>query len=139
MLRIDEIYQNTFWPWLKKNLPGHRIQFCDPFGRSDPDSILNYGWDDIQEYNYTFFFDQEPINLAIHTETFDRIKNHHNVDIHVNSLEFKEFKSYQKQVGSIVTSECNSDSVDTLCKKYNWKETTIEVMGVQPIRKQDRL
>jgi len=121
MFRIDEVYQHTFWPWFKKNLPGHRIQFCDPFGRSDPDSILNYGWDDIQEFNYTFFFDQEPVHLNIHTPTFDQIKNHHNHDIHYNVENFKEFKRYKQQVGSIVTSERDSDSVDFLCEKYGWK------------------
>lgn len=120
MLRIDEIYQNTFWPWFKKNLPGHRIQFCDPFGRSDPDSILNYGWDDIQEYNYTFFFDQEPINLNIHTATFDRVKNDLNLDLPWQ-IEQATGKPAPNQIGSIVTSEHNSDNVDFLCKKYNWK------------------
>jgi hypothetical protein len=122
MLRIDEIYQNTFWPWLRKNLPGHRIQFCDPFGRSDPDSILNYGWDDIPEHNYTFFFDQEPVHLNIHQPTFDRIKHYHNKDIHNNTTRSSEFVGYgRSQVGSIVTSEQNSDAVDFLCEKYNWR------------------
>ena len=108
MLRIDEIYQNTFWPWFKQNLPGHRIQFCDPFGRSDPDSVLNYGWDDIPEYNYTLFFDQEPVHLGIHTATFDRVKNDMNPDLPLSA-------------GSIVTSERDSDNVDFLCNKYGWK------------------
>lgn len=121
MLRIDEIYQNTFWPWFKKNLPGHRIQFCDPFGRSDPDSILNYGWDDIPEYNYTFFFDQEPIHLNIHTPTFDVTRYTHNYDIHYNAETFEEFKRYSMPVGSIVTSERDSDNVDFVCNKYGWK------------------
>ena len=108
MLRIDEIYQNTFWPWFKKNLPGHRIQFCDPFGRSDPDSVLNYGWDDIPEYNYTLFFDQEPVHLNIHTATFDRVKHDMNPDL-------------PPTAGSIVTSERDSDNVEYLCNKYGWK------------------
>jgi hypothetical protein len=108
MLRIDEIYQNTFWPWFKKNLPGHRIQFCDPFGRSDPDSVLNYGWDDIPEYNYTLFFDQEPVHLNIHTATFDRVKHDMNSDL-------------PPTAGSIVTSERDSDNVEYLCNKYGWK------------------
>ena len=102
-------------------MPGHRIQFCDPFGRSDPDSILNYGWDDIQEYNYTFFFDQEPVHLNIHTATFDQIKNYHNRDIHRNADLYIQFKRYKQQIGSIVTSERSSDNVDFLCSKYNWK------------------
>jgi hypothetical protein len=122
MIRIDEIYQNTFWPWFDKNLPGNRIQFCDPFGRSDPDSILNYGWDDIPEYNYTFFFDQEPVNLNIHLPTFDQIKNHHNKDIHYNTERCSDFVGYNRaQVGNIVTSERDSSAVDFLCKKYNWR------------------
>jgi len=121
MLRIDEIYQNTFWPWIKQNLPGHRILFCDPFGRSDPDSVLNYGWDDIPEYNYTLFFDQEPIHLNIHTPTFDIVRYTHNYDIHYNAENVEEFKSYSKPVGSIVTSELNSDSVDFICNKYGWR------------------
>jgi len=119
MFRIDEVYQNTFWPWFKKNLPGHRIQFCDPFGRSDPDSILNYGWDDIPEYNYTFFFDQEPINLNIHADTFDRIA-------HVVNKDIPWHYTYRnlpipKLLGSIVTSERDSDSVDILCKQNGWR------------------
>jgi hypothetical protein len=117
MLRIDEIYQNTFWPWFKKNLPGHRIQFCDPFGRSDPDSILNYGWDDIPEHNYTFFFDQEPIHLNIHTATFDKAAELNWELTHKNGGQWPQTDI----VGHLVTSERDSDSVDYICKKYNWK------------------
>ena len=73
MIRIDEIYCNTFWPWLRKNRPYFREYFCDPFGRSDPDSVINYGRDDRREYNYIFFFDQEPINLNIHAATFEQV------------------------------------------------------------------
>jgi hypothetical protein len=121
MLRIDEIYQNTFWPWFEKNLPGHRILFCDPFGRSDPASIINYGWDDIEEYNYTFFFDQEPIHLKLHAATFDEIEHVHNFDIHYRSKHLTKFKKYKKQVGSIITSERDSDAVEFICHKYNWR------------------
>jgi len=121
MFRIDEIYQNTFWPWFKEKLPGNRMQFCDPFGRSDPDSILNYGWDDIPEFNYTLFFDQEPIHLNLHKETFDTVRHVHNCDIHAASEYDKNFKRFNQQVGSIVTSERDSDKVDFVCNKYNWK------------------
>ena len=87
------------------------MQFCDPFGRSDPDSVLNYGWDDIPEFNYTLFFDQEPVHLNIHTATFDKVKDVMNLDVHYN----------YGQAGSIVTSERDSDAVDYLCNKYGWK------------------
>ena len=94
---------------------------CDPFGRSDPDSIISYGTDTVPEHNYTLFFDQEPIHSNIHMPTFDKVRNVCNHDIHYNVENLEEFKLYKQQVGSIVTSEKDSDSVDMLCKKYQWK------------------
>jgi hypothetical protein len=84
---------------------------CDPFGRSDPDSVKNYGNDDVHEHNYIFFFDQEPIHLNIHTATFDEVRNARNPDLH------DQFQN----IGAICTSEQDSDTVDAVCKKYNWK------------------
>jgi len=106
MIRIDEIYNNTFWPWLRDNRPGFRVYHCDPFGRSDPDSVVNYGSDTVHEHNYIFFFDQEPIHLNIHTATFDEVVRR-NADMSGR--------------GAICTSERDSDNVDTLCAKYGWK------------------
>jgi hypothetical protein len=80
MIRIDEIYNNTFWPWLRTNRPGFRAFFCEPFGRSDPDSVMNYGRDDIHEHNYIFFFDQEPIHSSIHKDTFEKTRSY-NLDM----------------------------------------------------------
>ena len=66
MIRIDEIYENTFLPWVRKNLPTTSIFYCDPFGRSDPDSILCRGLPDSKDEDYAiFFFDQEPVQLNI--------------------------------------------------------------------------
>jgi hypothetical protein len=84
---------------------------CEPFGRSDPDSVVNYGDDYIPEHNYIFFFDQEPIHLSIHSATFDEVKHKRNIDLNRSS----------KPRGSICTSEKDSDSVDIVCKKYGWK------------------
>lgn len=111
MVRIDEIYQNVFWPWFRTNRPSWRIQFCDPFGRSDPDSVLNYGREDLPESNYTFFFDQEPIHLNIHGATFDKVRNIMNVDLHNN----------YDAIGRIVTSEKDSEMVDTIAEQYGWR------------------
>ena len=61
MIRIDEIYNNTFWPWIDKNNPGTRVFFCDPPGRSDPDALFNYAPGTQQQNDYVFFHDQEPI------------------------------------------------------------------------------
>jgi hypothetical protein len=110
MIRIDEIYNNTFWPWIQKNCMGTRILVCDPFGRSDPDSVITYGREDIHEHNYIFFFDQEPIHLNIHTETFGRVR------AYTDDINYKH-----PSAGAICTSERNSDNVDTLCAKYGWK------------------
>jgi hypothetical protein len=112
MIRIDEIYNNTFWPWFDQNLPGYRMYMCDPFGRSDPESVKNYGHDDAHEHNYIFFFDQEPIHLNIHNATFDEIRFVRNPDLHNNF----------ENIGAICTSEKNSDNVDIICKKYNWRQ-----------------
>jgi hypothetical protein len=108
MIRIDEIYNNTFWPWFQKHLPGVRILACDPPGRSDPDSVIDFGKHNVAEHNYILFFDQEPIHLNIHSGTFDHVKN---------------LNSYlpNKSAGAICTSEKDSENVDALCSKYQWK------------------
>ena len=89
---------------------------CDPFGRSDPDSVMNFGSEDIHEHNYIFFFDQEPIHLNIHTATFDEVYHVKNLDIHK-----PQYGSAPDQAGAIVTSERDSDNVDALCARYGWK------------------
>jgi hypothetical protein len=71
MIRIDEIYNNTFWPWINKHIPGTQSIFCDPPGH-DPDALFNYGRDDIPENNFVFLHDQEPIHLDIHKPLFDK-------------------------------------------------------------------
>jgi len=129
MIRIDEIYNNTLWPWIRKNCPGFRVFHCDPFGRSDPDSVMNYGADDCHEHNYIFFFDQEPIHLNIHRATFDRIvelnmdiASGYYVDRGTNRSTgiIKRNKNFIAP-GYIVTSERDSANVESVCKKYQWK------------------
>jgi hypothetical protein len=105
MIRIDEIYENTFLPWVRKNLPTTSIFYCDPFGRSDSDSILCRGLEDsLEEDSAIFFFDQEPVQLSIHLPTFHsfNLRNTH--------------KSNKNKF--LVTSETNSDNVDYICKAY---------------------
>jgi hypothetical protein len=88
---------------------------CDPFGRSDPDSVKNYGDDDVCEHNYIFFFDQEPIHLDIHTSTFDEVHDVRNLDLHY---------CYQN-IGAICTSERDSDTVDLVLTNTTGKAITI--------------
>lgn len=128
MIRIDEIYNNTFWPWARDNLQGVRIQHCDPFGRSDPDSVIGYGRDDIPEHNYIFFFDQEPIHLNIHLPTFKKVVEL-NTDIHRNCHYDRDNGKYQRisrphdfiAPGYIVTSERDSDTVEYVCQQFQWQ------------------
>jgi len=117
MIRIDEIYNNTFWPWLHRNRPGIRMLMCDPFGRSDPDSIISYGTDTDPEHNYTLFFDQEPIHLNIHTATFDKA-----AELNWELTHKSGGHSPQTDIaGHLITSERDSDNVDFICNKYHWK------------------
>ena len=117
MIRIDEIYRNTFLPWIKNNRPNLRLFHCDPFGRSDPDSVVNFSSGTGYVYNYIFFFDQEPIHLSIHIPTFDEVSHTRNADI---DEDFVLHKLKKKQVGYILTSERDSENVEHVCEKYKW-------------------
>jgi hypothetical protein len=129
MIRIDELYNNTFWPWLRKNRPGFREFFCEPFGRSDPDSVMNYGRDDYHEHNYIFFFDQEPIHLNIHMATFEQVTKL-NIDIrsgyYIDRDTHLPFGKILRKPGFVspgylCTSERDSENVDAVCKRFKWK------------------
>ena len=106
MIRIDEIYNNTFWPWLKKNKPGTRLFFCDPPGRADPDSLFNLGVDGIVENDYVFLHDQEPVHLDLHQPLFnDVIRRNDDIINHPQ--------------GHIIVSE-QGEFVEQLCATYGW-------------------
>lgn len=107
MIRIDEIYNNTFWPWINQNRNGTRVFFCDPPGRSDPDSLFNLGQDDVIETDYVFFHDQEPVHLDLHKPLFDDVVRR-NDDIR------------NKPRGHVVVSE-HGEHVEQLCEQYGWK------------------
>jgi hypothetical protein len=132
MIRIDEIYENTIWPWIKKHHPGVRLWWCEPFGQTDPDSLVNYGSDDLVEHNYTLLWDQEPIHLNIHMPTFESVIEK-NEELHficykrnrLNQLAldagYDKPLNANRQVGSIITSERDSDTVNAVCEKFGWK------------------
>ena len=119
MIRIDEIYDNTIWPWIEKHHPGVRLWWCNPFGRTDPDSLINYGNSNIREHNYTLLWDQEPIHLNMHLPTFDAVlEKNKELYSYINSCRRRN-KPY-KSIGAIITSERDSDIVELICKKYEW-------------------
>lgn len=113
MIRIDEIYSNTFWSFIKHNVPNTRMFFCDPPGNTSPNSLINFGGNEPDMLNYIFFHDQEPIHLDIYANLFDEVvkRNHDNDISYVDVGELKK---------AIVTSEYDSEYVQALCKKYSW-------------------
>jgi len=117
MIRIDEIYNNTFWPWIDQHLPGTRTFFCDPPGRSDPDALFNFGRDDIPETDFVFFHDQEPVHLDLHKPLFDDVR------VRTEDLQFwsKPPDAKSKGInGHVVVSE-KGEYVDQLSDIYGWK------------------
>ena len=73
MIRIDEIYNNTWWPWINTYKPETRMFFCDPFGHTDCEHLYNFGRDDVRENKYIFMHDQEPIQLDAHRTLFQEV------------------------------------------------------------------
>ena len=113
MIRIDEIYENTFFAWLRENRRGFRSFHMFPIGASEPKNIYGQGQPDIWEHNYITFFDVEPIHLDKFQPTFDTIKYDLCKDIYD--------RRGTDPVGYLVSSEHNSENVDELCSIYGWK------------------
>jgi hypothetical protein len=121
MIRIDEIYNNTFWPWIKNNRPGTRMFFCDPPGHTEPEHLFNHGVDNPYENDYIYFHDQEPVDLDLYQELFDLVVEKGVGGIGwtlVNDQWIKLF-DFPKQIGHVVVSE-RGEYVDQLCAKYKW-------------------
>jgi hypothetical protein len=110
MIRIDEIYNNTFWPWLDQNCPGTRMFFCDPPGHTDPEHLFNLGRDGVIETDYVFFHDQEPVDIDLYSKLFDEVLNR-NTDVW--------WQNKRAPFGHVVVSERGSH-VEKLCSKYKW-------------------
>lgn len=110
MIRIDEVYNHTFWPFIERHLPHTRLFYCDPFGHTQPENLLNTR-DSASDRNFIYCHDQEPVYPAVHHALFqdvarrNRDLNHGRGPTH----------------GAIITSEHNSDSVTQVCSEYNWR------------------
>jgi len=112
MIRIDEIYNNTFWPWINNQIPGTRTYFCDPPGRSDPDALFNFGRDDIPENDFVFFHDQEPVHLDLHKPLFVQVSEY--------TRDIRESNGDVKNGGHVIVSE-HGEYVRELSRVYGWK------------------
>ncbi len=137
MIRIDEIYNHTFWPWFEKNRLGTRVFFCDPPGHTDPEHLFNLGRDDIIENDYVFFHDQEPIHLDLHKALFDEVCKRNSDFWYPGPDEYYQGKPFTPDsldhwirdqlgnfvkpnpLGHVVVSE-RGEYVEQLCKIYEW-------------------
>jgi len=102
MIRIDEIYYNTFLPQVQDQ-PLHGIHWFDPFGSvkfEDLCSVPAVPWND-QAVRY-LFWDQEPLHRELVDQTLSKFKQVYNGQHH------------------IVTSEYNSDNVDYVKNTYGF-------------------
>jgi hypothetical protein len=86
MIRIDEIYSNTFWPYIKAHRPGVRLFFCDPPGTATPDTLFNMGSDTVKETAYIYFHDQEPVHLDSFRPLFNEVFKR-NMDLSFNNVD----------------------------------------------------
>jgi hypothetical protein len=115
MIRIDEIYNHTFWPWLDSHRPGVRMFFCDPPGHSGPEHLFNLGHDDVIETDYVFFHDQEPVDVDLYSTLFD--------EVITRNLDIQQPEGPGTQVmfdGHIVVSE-RGHNVEQIEQRYGWK------------------
>jgi predicted nucleotidyltransferase len=110
MIRIDEIYNHTFWPWLDKHCEGTRLFFCDPFGHTNPEHLFNMGRTDIKEKNYVFMHDQEPVDVSLFDNLFQEVLKR-NTDVW--------WPNKPNPFGHIVVSEKGSE-VQRACDTYEW-------------------
>ena len=108
MIRIDEIYNHTFWPWVRDRRPGTRLFFCDPPGHTDPEHLFNLGSDSRAENDYIFCHDQEPVHLDQFEPLFKAVIRR-NDDIKPTPQ------------GHIIVSE-RGEYVDALCEQYGWQQ-----------------
>jgi hypothetical protein len=106
MIRIDEIYNHTFWPWIKNNVPGSRVLYCDPPGRTDPESLCGFGDSSLIETQYIFLHDQEPVHMDLHAPLFNEVQAR-NADLCRNQ-------------GHVIVSE-RGEYVQELESKYGWQ------------------
>jgi hypothetical protein len=122
MIRIDEIYNHTFWPWFRDNRPGTRLFFCDPPGSASPDSLFNSGSDSIVENDYVFMHDQEPVHLDVFEPLFKEVKLR-NGDLggYLNGDNWATdwVQNFPTPPGHVVVSE-RGEYVEQLCQQYGW-------------------
>jgi hypothetical protein len=121
MIRIDEIYFHTMWPWIQQNIPGFRLLYCYPFGNTNPDSLYNFGTEEIQETDFAFLHDQEPVDIELYADLFDKVIDRV-YDIQRVIVKHTSDHKFQDPPinGHVIVSE-KGENVEQLCSMYGFK------------------
>jgi len=115
---------------MQEHFPGTRLFYCDPPGHTGINNLFNHGRDDAEENNYIFFHDQEPVHTDIFGPLFDEVIRRNADLINKKDPSLPGLTKYPytwdipvslPKLGSIITSEFNSEFVEQLCEKYGWK------------------
>lgn len=85
-----------------------RIFYCDPFGHTRPENLCNHGRDDIQETDYVFLHDQEPVQITAHRDLFQEV--------------IRRNRDVIGARGRVIVSE-RGDHVKELCDIYGWRSS----------------
>jgi hypothetical protein len=108
MIRIEEIYANTLWAYIRRYVPRTRFWFLDPPGHVGIEYLRSYAPPG-GEFNYVLAFDQEPVEISRLRPIIDHI------------VQCEESTNLAPGTGAIITSEYNSATVARLCALNNWK------------------
>lgn len=112
MIRIDEIYNKVFWPYIQQFVPRTRMFFCDPFGHTRPENLCTNAGAGSHELNYILFHDQEPIILDLHAPLFDAVQQRAgDLNNHIGPRH-----------RALVHSEYQSQPVSDECRRRGWKQ-----------------
>jgi len=96
--------------------------FCDPPGHTLPEHLFNLGSGNPYENDYVFFHDQEPVDLDLYRELFDKAvaKGAGGIGFELVDGQWVELFECPKQLGHIVVSE-HGEKVEQVCEQYGWK------------------
>ena len=117
MIRIDEIYTNTFAPIITKN-PDQSLHYFVPFGRTDTESLVSEPL--IRDRKKVFiFWDQEPFNPEIHEDTIETFYTNFVSPFSLDNPTVRAIKAKASCV--FVTSEKDSKHVSELCESKGFE------------------
>jgi hypothetical protein len=97
--------------------------FCDPPGHTGPEHLFNLGQDDIVETDYVFFHDQEPVDIDLYRELFDKVSTKGSGGlgwVTDSNDQWQQACSLLHHPGHVIVSE-RGENVKKLCDQYGWR------------------